>query len=326
MRNKKLITLLVLLLALILFVGACGGKDKKDDSDPGTNNSGDNNGGNSGNTSGDNNGGNNGNTSGDNNGGNSGNTSGDNNGNTSGGNNGGNNGSSTLSIDEMVTSDRQMMENKGYATTFVENTMVLRATESALKAESESLSAVLNCDKGRDAVYIYYFKTSSDAKACYDANWASDDKYSLKDNRIIYDSTAGNVFEDSGSGSETGNENGGSSGSNTSGDLTTDDLDAILSADYHLLYDLHEYYLNYEKGENNTYLNSYAPGAGFVREEIYGILTANSTTNASSITVYYFWSEALAQKYYNQKWSNNEYYTLSGVRVICDTDGAGYIK
>lgn len=285
MRNKKLITLLVLLLALILFIGACGGKDKKDDGDPNNNNTGDNG-----------------------------------SGSNSGNNNGGNSGSSTLTLDEMVTSDRQLLESKGYATTFVENSMVLSATESVLKAEKGSLSAVLNCDKGMDAVYIYYFKTANDAKACYDANWASDDKYSLKDNRIVYDSTSGNVFEDSGNG------NNGSSGSNTNGDLTEDDLDAILSADYNLLYDLHEYYVHYEKGEYNTYLNYYAPDAGFVREEIYGILTANSTSNASSITVYYFWSEALAQKYYDQKWSRDETYTLSGLRVICDTDGAGYLK
>ena len=220
----------------------------------------------------------------------------------------------------MVTSDRQLLESKGYATTFVENSMVLSATETALKAEKGSLSSVLNCDKGMDAVYIYYFKTANDAKACYDANWASDDKYSLKDNRIVYDSTSGNVFEGSGNG------NNGSSGSNTNGDLTEDDLDAIISADYNLLYELHEYYVSYEKGEYNTYLNYYAPDAGFVREEIYGILTANSTSNASSITVYYFWSEALAQKYYDQKWSRDETYTLSGLRVICDTDGAGYLK
>ena len=294
MRNKKLITLLVLLLALILFIGACGGKDKKDDGDP-NNNTGDNG---------------SGSNSGNNNGGNSG----------SGDNNGGNSGSSTLSLDEMVTSDRQLLESKGYATTFVENSMVLSATESVLKAEKGSLSAVLNCDKGMDAVYIYYFKTANDAKACYDENWASDDKYSLKDNRIVYDSTSGNVFEGSGNG------NNGSSGSNTNGDLTEEDLDAIISADYHLLYDLHEYYVSYEKGEYNTYLNSYAPYAGFVREEIYGILTANSNSNASSITVYYFWSEALAQKYYDQKWSRDETYTLSGLRVICDTDGVGYLK
>ena len=305
MRNKKLITLLVLLLALILFISACGGKDKKDDGDPNNNNTGDNG---SGSNSGNNNGGDSG--SGNNNGGDSG----------SGNNNGGNSGSSTLTLDEMVTSDRQLLESKGYATTFVENSMVLSATENVLKAEKGSLSAVLNCDKGMDAVYIYYFKTANDAKACYDANWASDDKYSLKDNRIVYDSTSGNVFEDSGNG------NNGSSGSNTNGDLTEDDLEAIISADYNLLYDLHEYYLNCERGEYNTYLNSYAPYAGFVREEIYGILTANSTSNASSITVYYFWSEALAQKYYDQKWSSDETYTLSGLRVICDTDGAGYIK
>ena len=315
MRNKKLITLLVLLLALILFIGACGGKDKKDDGDPNNNNTGDNG---SGSNSGNNNGGNSG--SGNNNGGNSG--SGNNNGGNggSGNNNGGNGGSSTLSLDEMVTSDRQLLDSKGYATTFVENSMVLSATENVLKAEKGSLSAVLNCDKGMDAVYIYYFKTANDAKACYDANWASDDKYSSKDNRIVYDSTSGNVFEGSGNG------NNGSSGSNTNGDLTEDDLDAILSADYNLLYDLHEYYVHYEKGEYNTYLNFYAPDAGFVREEIYGILTANSTSNASSITVYYFWSEALAQKYYDQKWSRDETYTLSGLRVICDTDGAGYLK
>ena len=300
MRNKKL-----LLLALILFIGACGGKDKKDDSDPNNNNTGDNG---SGSNSGNNNGGNS--NSGNNNGGNG----------SSGNNNGGNGGSSTLTLDEMVTSDRQLLESKCYATTFVENSMVLSATESVLKAEKGSLSAVLNCDKGTDAVYIYYFKTANDAKACYDANWASDDKYSLKDNRIVYDSTSGNVFEGSGNG------NNGSSGSNTNGDLTEDDLDAIISADYHLLYDLHEYYVSYEKGEYNTYLNSYAPYAGFVREEIYGILTANSNSNASSITVYYFWSEALAQKYYDQKWSRDETYTLSGLRVICDTDGAGYLK
>ena len=295
MRNKKLITLLVLLLALILFIGACGGKDKKDDGDLNNNNTGDNG---------------SGSNSGNNNGGNSG----------SGNNNGGNGGSSTLTLDEMVTSDRQLLESKGYATTFVENSMVLSGTETVLKAKKGSLSAVLNCDKGMDAVYIYYFKTANDAKACYDENWASDDKYSLKDNRIVYDSTSGNVFE----GSENGNN--GSSGSNTNGDLTEDDLDAIISADYNLLYELHEYYVSYEKGEYNTYLNSYAPYAGFVREEIYGILTANSTSNASSITVYYFWSEALAQKYYDQKWSRDETYTLSGLRVICDTDGAGYLK
>ena len=285
MRNKKLITLLVLLLALILFIGACGGKDKKDDGDLNNNNTGDNG-----------------------------------SGSNSGNNNGGNSGSSTLTLDEMVTSDRQLLESKGYATTFVENSMVLSGTETVLKAKKGSLSAVLNCDKGMDAVYIYYFKTANDAKACYDENWASDDKYSLKDNRIVYDSTSGNVFESSGNG------NNGSSGSNTNDDLTEDDLDAIISADYNLLYELHEYYVSYEKGEYNTYLNSYAPYAGFVREEIYGILTANSNSNASSITVYYFWSEALAQKYYDQKWSRDETYTLSGLRVICDTDGAGYLK
>ena len=316
MRNKKLFGLLVLLCALILFIGACGGKDKKDDGDPNTNNAGE---GAGDNNNGESNGGeNNGST---NNNGGENNGSGGNGSSGTGNNNGsGSNGSSTIAIDEMITSDRQLLENKGYATTFVENTMVLRATENVLKAESDSLAAVLNCDKGMDAVYIYYFKTSALAKACYDANWASDDKYSLKDNRIVYDSTSGNVFEGSGNG------NSGSSGSNTSSDLTKNDLDDIISADYHLLYDLHEYYVGYESGENNTYLNSYAPYAGFVREEIYGILTANSNSNASSITVYYFWSEALAQKYYDQKWSRDETYTLSGVRVICDTDGAGYLK
>lgn len=239
-----------------------------------------------------------------------------------------------LNLEEEIVIDGTLLEKNGYSFTIYSGDFFnrsLRTTETSLNAPRDSITAIIDAsvEKSGNHIYIYYFKKASDAKECYDTYWSNDELYHVLENRLYKDESGGNFFEN-----PTTEHNSdhvvedNSSSEQTSSNTGLDDedaLEAIMDADYAHIYERRDYYVSREYGEYNTYLNSYAPSIGIEREDIYGILSANPKSYGTNIYIYYFKTESLAHYYHNKLWANDEAYSVSGIRVICDYDGIGIL-
>lgn len=110
-----------------------------------------------------------------------------------GGNGGnGNGGNGTTWTKQQSDDDIAMLKSHGYnCESYFTN--YLDGFEAALKAESGSLKAYLfTYNDDGNAAYIYYFKTESNAKKCYDQlDSETKPSYKLKNNRLLLNDTTG---------------------------------------------------------------------------------------------------------------------------------------
>ena len=244
-----------------------------------------------------------------------------NNNNNTGDNGNGNNNDNnqTLTFEEQVAADKKVLTDSNFTFEYYDatNEFFIRALEDQIKTERNSLAGVIGADSNSTSrgIRFYYFVSEEAAKKCYDENWSNNSSYFLMGIKIYYDSASENIFEN------PINDNGNTSATS----LTDDEIYKMMSYDYDLIHERGGYYIGLEYGTYNTYLNSYIPGLGIDRDDIYGILSASSTSTADSIIVYYFRSEALAQKWYNQIWSSYEGMKVVGTKVVSDSAGTNII-
>ena len=101
-------------------------------------------------------------------------------------NNGGNSGSS--SYETALKNDEQILKDKGYTTSDYTSSAFIGVYASELGTNADDLVAVLsatNYDR-LVTVIVYYFKTESAAKTCYDANLKDSESHHLSGSKIVY--------------------------------------------------------------------------------------------------------------------------------------------
>ena len=88
--------------------------------------------------------------------------------------------------------DKALLESAGWKVTLIAYEKELRETESILDAKENSLTTVLSAqnisNQGADSssqIYIYYFKTETQATACYNTGWGLLNIYKLIGSKMV---------------------------------------------------------------------------------------------------------------------------------------------
>ena len=214
------------------------------------------------------------------------------------------------SVEELISSDNGLFTEYGYTVTFYisSQSFMIQGAEDNLQVERGSLAAaiVVENNEGR-SIEVYYFYKSSVAKYCFE-NTLDDyiarttnrtrANYFLKGNRLYYDSTCQDFFEEVENNNNGSSEQGGSGGSSSEshgGSLSDDEVYAVLSSDYNKIRDHGGYQLNLEFGRTSRYLDTYCESMGIDRDDLYGTLSAENNIG-NQVHIYYFRSNALASK------------------------------
>ena len=102
--------------------------------------------------------------------------------------NSGSNSSETSSYETALKNDEQILKSKGYTTADYTSSAFLVVYATEIGADAADLNAILsatNSERGV-TVYVFYFKTESAAKTCYDANLKDSESHHLSGSKIVY--------------------------------------------------------------------------------------------------------------------------------------------